>query len=182
MGAMASEITSITIVYSTVYSGAAQRKHQSSAPLAFVNSPVSGEFPAQMASNAKMFPFDDVIIFSNLCTWHDSTHYSCHGMCKVCSIHLTIFFDESKIKYPSTFDYDGNIGNKLAPESRIWITLPIKKQYNQFKALKKHVNNFEDIPNTSWNIFALGKHIPFTMFNVIISCSPKNLSSKSCAN
>ena len=25
------------------------------------NSPVTGEFPAQMASNAEMFPFDDVI-------------------------------------------------------------------------------------------------------------------------
>ena len=36
MGAMASQITSLTIVYSTVYSGANQSKHQSSASLAFV--------------------------------------------------------------------------------------------------------------------------------------------------
>ena len=36
MGAMASQITSLTIVYSTVYSSADQRKHQSSASLAFV--------------------------------------------------------------------------------------------------------------------------------------------------
>ena len=36
MNAMASQITSLTIVYSTVYSGADQRKHQSSASLAFV--------------------------------------------------------------------------------------------------------------------------------------------------
>ena len=43
--------SSLTIVYSTVYSGADQRKHQSSASLAFV--PVSGEFPAQMVSNAE---------------------------------------------------------------------------------------------------------------------------------
>ena len=35
MGAMASQITSPTIVYSAVYSGADQRKHQSSASLAF---------------------------------------------------------------------------------------------------------------------------------------------------
>ena len=39
MGAVASQITSLTIVYSTVYSDAEQRKHQSSASLAFV-----GEF------------------------------------------------------------------------------------------------------------------------------------------
>ena len=36
MGAVASQITSITIVHSTVYSDADQRKHQSSASLAFV--------------------------------------------------------------------------------------------------------------------------------------------------
>ena len=47
MGMIASQITSITIVYSTVYSDADQRKHQSSASLAFVR---------------KMFPFDDVIM------------------------------------------------------------------------------------------------------------------------
>ena len=36
MSAMASQITSLTIVYSTIYSGADQRKHQSSASLTFV--------------------------------------------------------------------------------------------------------------------------------------------------
>ena len=36
MDAIASQITSLTIVYSTVYSDADQRKHQSSASLAFV--------------------------------------------------------------------------------------------------------------------------------------------------
>ena len=36
MAAMASQITSLTIVYLTVYSGVDQRKHQSSASLAFV--------------------------------------------------------------------------------------------------------------------------------------------------
>ena len=39
MVAMASQITSLTIVYSTVYSGADQSKYHSSASLAFV-----GEF------------------------------------------------------------------------------------------------------------------------------------------
>ena len=55
MGTIASQITSLTIIYSKVYSDADQRKHQSSASLAFVwgNSSVTGEFPAQMASNAE---------------------------------------------------------------------------------------------------------------------------------
>ena len=64
MGAIASQITSLTIVYSTVYSGADQRKHQSSASLAFVRGihrvrwipRVPGEFPAQMASNTENVP------------------------------------------------------------------------------------------------------------------------------
>ena len=37
----------LTIVYSDVYLGADQRKRQSSASLAFVNSPVTSEFPAK---------------------------------------------------------------------------------------------------------------------------------------
>ena len=54
MTTMASQTTSLTIVYSSVYSGADQRKHQSSASLVFVReiTPVTGEFPAKMASNA----------------------------------------------------------------------------------------------------------------------------------
>ena len=49
MGTVASEITSLAIAYSIVYSGVDQRKHQSSASLAFG----TGEFPAQRASNAE---------------------------------------------------------------------------------------------------------------------------------
>ena len=55
MDTMASDITSLAIVYLSVKSGADQRKHQSSASLAFVRGipPVTGEFPAQMVSNAE---------------------------------------------------------------------------------------------------------------------------------
>ena len=58
MGAIASQITSLTSVYSTVYSGADQRKYPSSVSLHGLcawNSPVTGEFPAQRASNAEFF-------------------------------------------------------------------------------------------------------------------------------
>ena len=54
MGAMASQITSLMIVYSTIYSGADQSKHQSSASLAFVWGIHRDRwFPAQMASNTE---------------------------------------------------------------------------------------------------------------------------------
>ena len=64
MGAMASQITSLAIVYSTVYSDPDQRKHQSSASLAFVRGihrgPVNS--PHKWPVTRKMFPFHDVIM------------------------------------------------------------------------------------------------------------------------
>ena len=64
MGIMASQITSLTIVYSTVYSGADQRKHQSSASLAFVRGihRWPAKSPHKWPVTRKMFPFDDVIM------------------------------------------------------------------------------------------------------------------------
>ena len=65
MSAIASQITSLTSVYSTVYSAADQRKHESSASLAFVRGihrrPVNS--PHKWPVTRKMFPFDDVIMF-----------------------------------------------------------------------------------------------------------------------
>ena len=60
MGAIASQITSLTIVYSTVYSDAYQRKHQSSASLGFVWGIHWG--PVNSQHKLEMFPFDDVIM------------------------------------------------------------------------------------------------------------------------
>ena len=55
MGVIAFKITSLTIVYSTVNSDADKKKTSKLrvTGLCAVNSPVTGEFPAQMASNAE---------------------------------------------------------------------------------------------------------------------------------
>ena len=58
MTMMASQITSLTIVFSTIYSGADQRKHQSSMSLAFVRGIHLDEFPVQKASKAENVSFD----------------------------------------------------------------------------------------------------------------------------
>ena len=82
MGEMASQITSLSIVYWSLYSGANKRKHQSSASLAFVrgihrwpmNSPHKGSV------TRKMFPFDDVVMIKMakaieyVCLWHRWMH------------------------------------------------------------------------------------------------------------
>ena len=64
MTMLASQITSLTVVYSIVYSGVNQRKHQSSASLAFVREIHRGpvNFPHKWPVTRKMFPFDDVIM------------------------------------------------------------------------------------------------------------------------
>ena len=71
MGAIASQITSLTIVYSKVYPGADQRKHERSASLAFVQGihrgPVNS--PHKWSVTRKMFPFDDVIM-KGYRVWH----------------------------------------------------------------------------------------------------------------
>ena len=68
MNTVPSQITSLTSVYSTVYSDADQRKHQSSASLAFVREihrrPVNS--PHKWPVTRKIFPFDDVIMIR----WH----------------------------------------------------------------------------------------------------------------
>ena len=55
MGAKASQITNLTMVYSTIYSRRSSTKTSKLrvTGLCGGNSPVTGEFPAQMASNAK---------------------------------------------------------------------------------------------------------------------------------
>ena len=64
MSAIVSQITSLTVVYSTVYSGADKRKHHSSALLAFVRGihrwPVNS--PHKGPVTRKILPFDDVIM------------------------------------------------------------------------------------------------------------------------
>ena len=84
MTTMASQITSLTIVYSTIYSCADQRKHQSSAYC-----PLWGEFtgnrwipPREGPVTRKMFPFDDVIM----------SHFSMAASTSIKSILLTSLF------------------------------------------------------------------------------------------
>ena len=88
MGAMAFQISSLPIVYLTVYSGADQRKHQSSAPLAFargihwwlMNSP--HKWPV----TRKMFPSYNVIMMTS------SPMRVCHALDGIWFVWRDIFF------------------------------------------------------------------------------------------
>ena len=103
IGAIASLITSLTIVYLSVYSDADQRKHQSSASLAFVRGihrgPVNS--PHKWPVTQKMFPFDDVIMLKwpARVLWSSkfalARHFICHSniLCNiVLYFKLTMIF------------------------------------------------------------------------------------------
>ena len=75
MSAIASQITSLTIIYSAVYSGADQRKHQSSVSLAFewgihrwpVNSPHKGPVTRKKFHHANVCKPGDACIYVHSC-------------------------------------------------------------------------------------------------------------------
>ena len=106
MSVMASQITSLTIVYSTVYSGAAQRKHQSSASLAFVRGihrwPVNS--PHKGPVTRKVFPFDDVIMYYS----HGLFHNDCYGAAQLCCLMF------ANNPYIATGTYTQPCGNGLS--------------------------------------------------------------------
>ena len=88
MGTIVSQITSLTIVFSTVYSDADQRKDQSSASLAFVQGIYRGPVnsPHKWPVTRKMLPFDDVIMktqwakiicYAQNCTNSCNIHHTC---------------------------------------------------------------------------------------------------------
>ena len=99
MSTMASQVTSLTIVYSTIYSGADQRKHQCSMSLAFVRGfhqwPVN--FLHKGPVTQKMFPFDDVIMKRYLIP---------HFYCELCDVYCK-YFGENVMKNCKKMFYKG---------------------------------------------------------------------------
>ena len=87
---VASQITSFTSVYSTVYSDADQRKHQSSGSLAFVRGIHRGpvNFFAQMASNA-----ENVSIswrhHGKVVSWSDCISFTSDDWSSICRVMET---------------------------------------------------------------------------------------------
>ena len=127
MSAMESQITRLTIVYSTVFSGADQRKHQSSASLAFVRGihqwPVKSPHKGSVTRN--MFLFDDAImvyhmLVTNLCGEMDRNHKAAQNVCVVLPYTITglilylrqtnetrrYFVTTSPIGWPQTSEYE----------------------------------------------------------------------------
>ena len=99
MGAIASQITSLTIAYSIVYSDADQRKHQSSAGI----SQGTGEFPAQRASYVE-----------NVSIWwrHHVNKLSIRGM-RCSSVHWDVFSQYSSYQINRQYDVCDKLQNYI---------------------------------------------------------------------
>ena len=103
MNSMASQITGVSIVYSTVCSGADQRKPESFASLSFVwgiyRWPVNS--PHKRPVTQKMFPFDDVIM-------------------RQCRLKLILIWIELFRRIKNTFIYFAcNAGGSWNPSSKL---------------------------------------------------------------
>ena len=151
MGAMAYQITSLTIVYSTVYSGAGQRKHQSSASLASVRGihrrPVNS--PHKGPVTRKMFPFNDVIM-KDLRGTKPQLHEGCRWWFK-CYVNdprrkmanITNMFPLGKWLWQTLY-YMPCERHTITP--RIAMIVPVPKQlltYHSWKAIESHLSEFE---------------------------------------
>ena len=153
MGAMASQITSITIVYSTIYSSSDQRKHQSSASLEFVRGihrwPVNS--PHKWPATRKMIPFDDVFMITMNC-----------GLIRQCRVtHVCAieqghhWFRQWLVTYSTSNHYSSQcrlIVNETIREkiSAIWIKIHLQR----FPSMK-WIWQF-----TRWWSFCLGLDVP----------------------
>ena len=110
MGAVASQITSVSIVYSTVYPDACQRKPQSSVSLAFVRvihrSPVNS--PHKEPVTRTMFPFDDVIIMYLVIAGNDNLTRDKFGLTTFGKLNWTYqvacVYHEKLFETSQTFD------------------------------------------------------------------------------
>ena len=132
MDMVTSQITSLTIVYSTVYSGADLRIHHSSTSLAFVRGIQRGPVnsPRKWPVTRKMFPFDDVIMF----LWCNKDLFHTISPVKI-YIYVTIRtrFSLNQYGYLQISSYHGNFVVILIPlkfvplgsnrhSFRLWIT------------------------------------------------------------
>ena len=107
-------------VYSAVYSCADQRKHHSSASLAFGNSPGTGEFPAQMASNAENASIWwrhhgklCFIVVNCRWFWNQYPTVQCRQLCSAINLITSSVFDKGTSFYPSALRAGGVLSSRF---------------------------------------------------------------------
>ena len=152
-GAIASQIISLTFVYSTVNSGADQTKHQSSASLAFARGIHRGlvNYLHKGPETRNMFPFDDVIMniqASIYCKiswvprkWQDNT-----SNIKLNGLRLTPKHILMQIVLPLVgelaYNLSSDYGGRLSA-NRIWCDITTRRQHS----MRLQINTLPFISN-----------------------------------
>ena len=161
MEAIASQITSLTIVYSIVCSDADQRKHQSSASLAFVwgiyREPVNS--PHKWPVTRKMFPFDDVIMFCSYTYSNDPIYYKFLYKARLVWYYSDIIYCQewtcNELKFPSNLKCDVRCVSEWDPASlNLFHIISLWHQF-QYEFIRSTVNvamGFTLINKKYWNI------------------------------
>ena len=166
MSTIASLITSLTIVYSTLYSDADRRKHQSPASPAFMRGihrwPVHS--PHKRPVTRKMFPFDDVImeirlrytpqvfVCNILCTYIFQHHLpdTCAGKKEYCPVDTkayTIWWRNTAIRRKNVFGGCRNrYGNKPGPSNLPSTILNVCQMPSDCYIIRLGVNSSTSIP------------------------------------
>ena len=183
MSAIASQITSLTIVYSTVYPGAFQSKHQSSASLAFVwgihRGPVNS--PHKWPVTRKVFPFDNVImnhhtsVINHICITSNITMFK---PTRTCNISFDIHRNKTKQKKKwranqhfyiekHTCPYDERTYDHRDIKNNAWVTVN-----NDFLSrVRRFGNDFPEWRSHEWkylpNRLTSDKTSLFTVTNVL---------------
>ena len=120
MSAMASQITSLTIVYSTVCSGADQRKHQSSAPLVRGFHRLPANSPHKGTVTRKMFPFDDVIMrWRGFIYWRPNDAYNAKALSESMLVFCLLDPSEQISVKPWSKYYTFKLENKFETKWRL---------------------------------------------------------------
>ena len=141
MGAMTFHITGFSIVSSTVCSGADQRKHQSSASLAFVRG--NHQWPMNYTHKQitrKMFPLDDVIIGY----WMTRMPFSdCRNsvLWYTCSMHFRL----PKLSHVCVFD--------------VWIKRVFYLHFIRYHIVRIFSHSIFTYAGIMWHLISLDSHI-----------------------
>ena len=120
--AIACQITSLTIVHSTVNSGADQRKHQSSVSLVFVwiIHRWSVNSPHKWPVTRKMFPFDDVIITCGAIEAYPSGQRERNCLCEGYPPVTNGFPSQKPVTQSFDVFFDLRLSKRLNEQSRRW--------------------------------------------------------------
>ena len=175
MGTIASQITSLTVVYSTVYSDVDQRKHQSSASLAFVwgihREPVNS--PHKWPVMRKMFPFDDVIMY-----WEITTQSIALNVYDALPTRKLILDTRNILPWIHSIKFALRPAGEDLEIIKLFCLTRIKvESYHQPRS-HKCTNTYKQHIYIPWNL--VDQEHPFSLTNHFVSVTLLGLTSKLC--